>query len=163
MCKINAQTIVADGAAVGQALDNLAEAIQAEDPSLATGLTAAGNAIIAATQGWKEGDVLTTVEDAEQAAIAVLDAIPVTSAFAPLVAIAFAGLNLLISNSQTQSTQTGNTVADAHALLAHAAKTVSPWQGKAKIEHNPLHSVRKNFENTWNKAAEPLGVKTVTL
>lgn len=163
MCKITAQTIVADGAAVGTALENLGTAIQAEDPSLATSLESAGEAVVNATQNWKDGDALTEVEDAEQAAIAVLDVIPVTSAFAPLVAIAFAALNLLISNAQTQTTQTGNAVADAHTLLTHAAQRTSPWQGKAKIEHNPFHSVRKNFENTWNKAAAPLGVKLVTV
>lgn len=163
MCKITAQMIVADGAAVGQALENLAASIQPADPTLAAELTKAGQAIIEATKNWTDGSPINIVIDAENAAIAVLNVIPVTSPFAPLVAIAFAALNLLISNAQTQTQQTGNAIADAHTLLAHAAKTQSPWQGKAKIEHNPFHSARKNFENTWNKTATPLGVKSVTL
>ena len=32
MCKLNAQQVVSDGAVVGQALDNLAVALQATDP-----------------------------------------------------------------------------------------------------------------------------------
>ena len=163
MCKVNAAMIVADGAAVGQALENLAEVMP--DPTVAADLTAAGKAVIAATANWQTGDTLTEIEDAEQAAIAVLNVIPVTSTFAPLVAIAFAALNLLIANAQTQTTQTGNAVADAHTLLTKA-KTLnadSPWQGKGKISHNPLHSLRQNFENSWNSAAKPLGVKPVTV
>lgn len=163
MCQITSATIVADGAAVGQALNNLAEAIQPEDPSLASGLTAAGNAIITATKNWTEGSTLADVIDAENAAIAVLNAIPVTSTYAPLVAIAFAALNLLISNAQTQSQQTASTIGNAKLVLTKAGETSSPWQGKAEIEHNPFESLRKNFENSWNKMAGPLGVKTVTV
>jgi hypothetical protein len=163
MCKITAEAVVADGAAVGAALNNLGAAEQASNPTLAGELESAGKAVIAATGSWQQGNALTDVTDAENAAIAVLDVIPETSTFAPLAAIAFAAINLLISNAETQSTQTGVATADAHTLLTHAATRVSPWQGKAKIEHNPFHSVRKNFENTWNKAAKPLGVKEITL
>jgi hypothetical protein len=165
MCKVNASMIVADGAAVGQALENLAEAIQPTDPTTASALTKAGQAVIAATTNWQEGSALTDVEDAEQAAIAVLDAIPVTSPFAPLVGIAFAALNLLIANAQTQTTQTGNAPVDAKALLvkADSLNTGSPWTGKAKIKHHIFNSPRKDFESAWAEAAKPLGVKPVTV
>jgi hypothetical protein len=162
MCKITAAQIVADGAAVGSALNELAAASTA-DPAVAADLKAAGTAIVNATANWKEGTPLTDIESAEQAAIAVLNVIPLTSAFAPLVAIAFTALNLLIANSQTQSSITGNAVADAHTLLSKEKVTNadSPWHGKAKIDHNPFHSIRVNFENTWNRAAAPLKVGTV--
>jgi hypothetical protein len=165
MCKIIASMIVADGQAVGLALENLAVALQTADPTIAADLTSAGKAIIAATANWQTGDVLTTVEDAEQAAIAVLNVIPITSPFAPLVAIAFAALNLLIANAQTQSTQSGDSLTDAKALLAKAAtlNTNSQWSGKAKIKHDIFRAPRKDFEAAWNNAAKPLGVKTVTV
>jgi hypothetical protein len=165
MCKITASMIVADGAAVGLALENLATAIQPTDPTVAADLTSAGKAVIAATSNWQEGDVLTDVEDAEQAAIAVLNVIPLTSPYAPLVAIAFAALNLLIANAQTQTTQVGDSLTDAKALLAKAStlNTDSAWAGKAKIKHDIFRAPRKDFESAWNNAARPLGVKTVTV
>lgn len=165
MCKISAAMIVADGAAVGLALENLAEVLQTTDPTVAADLTAAGKAVISATANWQTGDTLTEVEDAEQAAIAVLNVIPVTSSFAPLVAIAFAALNLLIANAQTQASQTGTALVDAKALLvkAESLNTTSPWAGKAKIKHDIFRAPRKDFEAAWNSAAIPLGVKAVTV
>lgn len=162
MCKITDQQIVADGAAVAQALKNLAAALEATDPTLAANLIAAANALVAATQNWQTGDTLTDIETAEQAAIAVLNAIPVTSPYAPLVAIAFAALNLLIANSQTQTPASEPAVSVRELLKKEdSLNTDSPWHGKASIEHNPFHSIRVNFENTWNKAAKPLNVAEV--
>jgi hypothetical protein len=165
MCKVNSAMIVADGAAVGSALENLAEVIQTTDPTVAADLTAAGQAIIAATTNWQTGDTLTTIEDAEQTAIAVLNVIPETSPFAPLIAIAFTALNLLIANTQTQTTQTGNAPTDAKALLTKAdtLNSDSHWAGKAKIKHEIFRAPRKDFEAAWNTAAAPLGVKSVTV
>lgn len=165
MCRPNSQQIVADGQAIGTALDNLAAALEATDPELAGNLKKAGDAIVAATENWKDGDTLTEIQDAEQAAIAVLNVIPATSEFAPLVAIAFTALNLLIANAQTQPNQTGNAMANAHVMLAHEARinTDSPWHGKAEIKHHFLNPPRKDFETAWNEAAAPLGVATITL
>lgn len=163
MCKITQEQVVADGQAVGQALDNIAAAIQATDPSLATNLKAAGDALIAATENWKEGNDLAILTDAEQVAIVALNAIPVTSPFASLAGIAFAALNLLIANAQGQSTQTGNSIVDAHALLTRAAtlNTESPYAGKAKIEHHFLRSPRADFEDAFNTEAKKVGVSEV--
>jgi len=165
MCKVTASMIIADGAAVGQALENLAVAIQPTDSALASQLKSAGAAVVAATENWKSGDTLTLVEDAEQAAIAVLNLIPVTAPYAALVAIAFTALNLLIANAQTQNVQTGNMIADAHVLLSHAntQNTDSPWHGKAVIKHSILRTPRKDFEHAWNEKAPALGVATVTV
>ena|ERR1700677_1916387 len=165
MCKITAAQIQADGEAVGTALENLADAVQANDPGLASELTAAGKGLIAATSNWQEGTALDVVEDAEQAVIVALNLIPLTSPFANLAAIVFAALNLLIANSQTQPTQPTGTIAAAHALLAHAAtlNTTSQWYGKAEIKHHFLNPPRKDFEEAYNAAAEPLGVKPITI
>lgn len=165
MCKVTVAQLVADGAAVGSALQNLAVALQPTDPDLASKLETAGAAVIAATQNWKAGDTLTLVEDAEQAAIAILDVIPLTSQYAPLVAIAFTALNLLIANVQTQGTQTGNALADTHILLvkAQTLNVDSPWFNKASIKHHFLNPPRNDFESAWNSAATPLGVSTIKM
>ena len=165
MCKLSSAQIQADGKVVGTALDNLAIAIQAADPTLAANLTTAGNDLIAATANWQEGSATAILDDAEQAAIVVLNAIPLTSVYAPLVAIAFAALNLLIANSQTQTQQTGNAMKDAHMLLTkeQTLNTSSPWFGKAEIKHHFLNPPRKDFESAWNAAAKPLGVAEITV
>lgn len=168
MCKVTDAMIVSDGAAVGTALENIGEAIAATDPTLAQNLESAGKTVVMATANWKTGDPLTDIETAEQAAIDVLNIIPETSPFAALVAIAFAALNVLIANLQTQPGTAANPstgIVTAHALLAHAATlhTDSPWYGKAKIKHDWLRSPRKDFEANFNEAAIPLGVKPVTV
>lgn len=165
MCKVTAAMIVADGEAVGQALENLAQAIEKTDPSLAQSLQTAGAAVIDATKNWQTGNTLAEVEDAEQAAIAVLNAIPLTSPFAGLAAIAFAALNLLIANAQTQTTQSGNIVTDAHMLATKAQQlnTSSPYFGKEKISHHFRNPPRKDFESAWNAEATKVGVATLTV
>jgi hypothetical protein len=165
MCKVNATQIQADGKAVGTALDNIAAALQATDPAIAGPLKAAGDGIIAATANWQEGSPLAIIEDAEQAAIVALNLIPVTSPFAGLAAIAFAAINLLIANSQTQATQPTNAIAAAHTLLTHAAtlNQDSKWAGKANINHHFMESPRKAFERNFNEEADHVGVEHVTV
>ncbi|MGB6719361.1 MAG: hypothetical protein WBE72_01090 [Terracidiphilus sp.] len=168
MCKVTDAMIVADGAAVGTALENLGAAVATTDPSLSTSLESAGKAVVAATANWQTGDVLTDIETAEQAAIVVLNVIPLTAPIAPLVAIAFAALNVLIANLQTQPGTAANPSTEtvsAHTLLARAAtlNTDSPWYGKAAIKHHWLNPPRKDFESAWNSAAVPLGVATITV
>lgn len=165
MCKANAQQIQQDGAVIGTAMDNLSAALKSVDPALSANLATAGAALVAATANWKEGDTLDAVADAEQVAIVALNAIPVTSTFAPLVAIVFTALNLLIANAKTQSSQTGNVMADAHVLLSteKTLNTDSPWKGKAVIKHHILNPPRKDFEAAYNEAAKPLGMAEITL
>lgn len=165
MCKINLQQIQADGAAVGQAIDNIAAALQETNPQLAGELKAAGDGLIAATANWQEGSTLAIVEDAEQAVVVALNLIPVTSPFAGLAGIAFAALNILIANSQTQDKQTGDAIADAHMMLTHA-KTLnadSPWFGKATINHHFLESPRHAIARNFNEEAVKVGVAPITV
>ena len=154
MCKINAAQIKADGQAVGTAVLDIAGLLQTTDPSLAAQLTSAANGLIQVTANWQEGSAVAILQDAEQAVIVVLNLIPVTSPFAPFVAIAFAALNLLIANSQTQPQQTGDALHDAHLLLtvAKTLNTDSPWFGKAQIKHHFLNSPTKDFTSAWNGA-----------
>lgn len=165
MCKITAADIQNDGKVIGTAIDDLAVALQPTDPALAANLTTTGNALIAVTATWETGSSLAIITDAEQAVIVVLNLIPLTSLYAPLVAIVFTALNLLIANATTQTSQTGNVMTDARALLAEEAtlNTNSPWFGKAVIKHHLLNSPRKDFESAWNAAAPPLNVPTITV
>jgi hypothetical protein len=96
--------------------------------------------------------------------IVVLDAVPITSPYAPLVSIVFTALNLLIANSQTQPVSSDG-VASAHAMLTKAKtlNTDSPWFGKAEIKHHFMNSPRKDFESAWNEKAPALGVATITV
>lgn len=165
MCKITASQIQDDGKVIGTAIDNVAAAIEPENPTLAADLKTAGDALIAATANWQEGDAQAILTDAEQGVIVVLNVIPLTSPYATLVGIVFTAINLLIANSQTQAAQTGSLVADAHMLLAHekTLNTDSPWKGKAQIKHHWGNPPRKDFESAFNTSAVPLGIAPVTI
>jgi len=171
MCKITSAQIQADGQAVGNALEQIANLplLKSAEPAASTALEAAGQGIIEATANWQEGSATAVLEDAEQAAITALNLIPVTAPYAGLVAIAFDALNLLIANTSTQPAQATATGSVAKVMVVmHAAQanpTGSQWYGKANI---PIHhnNLRKGFEDAWNGevAAHPeLGAKAITL
>jgi hypothetical protein len=168
MCKLTAAQVAADGQIVGNALDNLAEALPAGESTIATDLETAGKAIEAATSNWQEGSPTADLEDAEGVVITALDLFPLTSPFASAVAVVFAGVNLLMANTKTQAeqqaTQIGG-IAAAHALLSHAqaSNTQSQWHGVAKIQHHRGNDPRADLAQAFNEAAVPLGIKPVTL
>lgn len=170
MCKITAAQIQADGQTVGDAILQIANAVKAEDPTLAGELTTAADGLIAATANWQEGSATAILEDAENAVVVALNLIPLTSPYAPLIAIAFAALNLLIANTQTQAQQAAATSSEQKiSIVAHAAAsnpTGSQWFGKADVKHQFLRPLRKDFESAWNGAVEShpeLGCKKITL
>jgi hypothetical protein len=170
MCKITAAQIQADGQAVGNAILQIANLpLVKADPTLSEELTAAANGIIAATANWTEGSPTAILEDAENAVVVALNLIPLTAPYASLVAIAFAGLNLLIANTTTQPAQAAASGSIEKAMIVlHAAKanpTGSQWYGKADI---PVHhnNLRKGFEDAWNGAVAEhpdLGAQPITL
>lgn len=170
MCHITAAQIQADGKAVGEAILQIANLplVQA-DPTLASELKLAAQGIIDATSNWQDGSPTVILEDAENAVVVALNLIPLTAPYASLVAIAFAGLNLLIANTKTQPQQAAaSSSLEKASIVLHAAKanlTGSPWFGQAdiKIHHNNL---RKGFEDAWNAdvAAHPdFGAQPITL
>ena len=168
MCKITAAQIQADGKVVGDAVLQIAKLVQATDPPLAAQLTSAANALISVTSTWQEGDAVAILQDAEQAVIVVLNLIPVTAPYASFVAIAFAGLSLLIANSAVQPQLTGKASKDT-LLLLHTEETTntsSPWHDKATIEHHWMNPPRKDFESAWNgevDAQPTVGIAKITL
>jgi hypothetical protein len=169
MCKITAAQIQADGLAVGNAILQIANAIKATDPTLSAELTTAANGLIAATANWQEGSATAILEDAENAVIVALNLIPLTSPYAPLVAIAFAALNILLANTMTQPAQAAASSLSRVSIVTHMAESNpshSPWYGQAKISHEFLRPLRKDFEAAWNgavKANPKLGVGPINL
>ena len=153
MCKVTASAIQGDAAAVAKAIQSIANAVQATDPSLAAQLNAAAAALVAATADWTTGSAVADINDAAQAIEALLAAIPLTAPYAIFVGIAVAALDILIGNLGTQTTQTTNTVANARAVLAHVdTLPVNPWRGKAEIHRHVFEGPRAAFIGTWNDA-----------
>jgi hypothetical protein len=154
MCKPTAAEIKADGAAVGDALEQIAALplLKTADPTADAALEAAGEGIITATANWQTGSTTAVIEDAENAAVVALNLIPVTTPYAGVVALAFAALNILIANISTQPAQAAASGSMAKLMIvmkaANANPTNSPWFGKANIELNH-GNFRKGFEDQW--------------
>lgn len=153
MCKVTVSAIQQDAAAVAKAVQSIANAVQATDPSLASQLNAAAAALLAATANWTTGSAVADINDAAQAIEALLAAIPLTAPYAAFVAIAVAALDILIGNLATQPTQTANTVGNARALLAHVDTLApNPWRGQAQIHRHIFEGPRDALIGTWNDA-----------
>lgn len=157
MCKVTAAAIQSDAATVAKAVDSIATAVQATDPTLSSELTTAANALLTATANWTTGSPVAIINDAAQAIETVLGSIPLTAPYATFVGIAVAALDILIGNLGTQTTQaTGtNTIANAHAVLAHVATLPpNPYRGKAEIHRHVFEGPRSALVNTWNDQTE---------
>jgi hypothetical protein len=87
-----------DGATVAAACTSLAVALQATSPDIASKLNMAGQALLAVTSSWTAGTTIAYINDAANAVEVILALIPMTAAFAPLVPIVVAALDLLLAN-----------------------------------------------------------------
>ena len=155
MCKITAAVIQADALAVAKAVQSIAKALQAADPTLAADLNTAATALIAATSNWTTGSAIADINDAAQAIEALLGAIPLTAPYAIFVGIAVAALDILIANLGTQSTQTANTIGNAKAVLAFVdTLPANHWRGTAEIHRHVFEGPRAAFVGTWNDAVK---------
>jgi len=151
MCKVTAQQIQQDAAAVAKAVTSIATALEPTNPTLSQQLAAAAATLVTATSNWTTGSAINYINDAAQVIEAILAAIPLTAPYAAFVGIAVAALDILISNLATQPTQTTNTVANARAVLAHVDTLPSnPWRGKATIHRHVFEGPRSALVNTWN-------------
>ena len=156
MCKISPATIAADGAAVGKALNQIAAACQATNPTLASDLNLAASALVAATANWTTGTPTTDIETAANAILAVLSAIPETAPYAVFVGIAVDALELLIANASTQNKQTGtDQVKDALVVrTALLAPEPNPWTGVVTIKRHPFESYPNAIRRYWNNGVD---------
>ena len=81
-----------------------------------------------------------------------MSAIPITAPYATFVAIAVAGLDILIANLATQPTQTANVVANAQALEAHVETLPeNPYRGVITLRPTMFHNIRQVTVNRWNQ------------
>ena len=152
MCKVTANAIKADGAAVAQAITDIANQ-PSITPQLKTDLLAAAAALVAATSNWTTGSPVAIINDAAQAIEALLAAIPQTAPYAVFVGIAVAALDILIGNLGTQPVQGANTFANAKAVLAHIdTLPANPWRGQAQIHRHVFEGPRSALIGTWNDA-----------
>lgn len=153
MCHITPATIAADGQAVGTALNQIATALEATDPSMASKLQAAASALVAATSNWTTGSATADINDAAQVVEAILAAVPTTAPFAGFVAIAVAALDVLIANVGTQPAQTGsdlkNAMVVAHAIAPNPPD--NPYHGVVQFKRHFLESYPNSMKRTWNE------------
>lgn len=148
-CSISTAQIKADGQALGTACNNIAAEIAPSNPTLAAQLTTASNALVAITSNWQTGNSVTVFNDAANAAEVVLAAIPVTSAYAPLVGIAVAAIDVLIANINPAASATTSVV----------VMTPNPYRGRAQIKHRMLRSREGDLKAAWNEAVKVNGLQ----
>ena len=169
MCKITAQEIKTDGAAVAQAINNIATIVATTNPTLGGQLSSAANGLLAVTNNWTTGSPVADFNDAASAVEAALALIPQTSALVPFVEIAVTALDILIANigtspaaGQPAAEITLKGVKDTKAAIAKLPP--NPYRGKIDIERHSWQTPRTAFKNAWNKhvdAAPELGVAKI--
>lgn len=152
-------TLIADAQAVANACLSIAKIEQTASPTLADNLTAAANALIAATTGWTSGSPTAIINDAAIVVQAALAAIPETAAIAPLIPIAIAALDIILANTQPSPAPS------AAVLQARAAAATNPYAPTAKAIESALNhrsfthwtktgNLRPAFTSMWNKTAK---------
>ena len=156
MCHITANEIKTDGAAVAQAIQNIATVLASEgNTALAAQLSAAANALLAVTNNWTTGTPVQDFNDAAQAVEAVLALIPQTSALVPFVEIAVTALDILIANIGTSpaSGQPAGAITPASVKEMQARIATFPpnaYRGRVTIERHRFESPRSAFRQAWN-------------
>lgn len=141
-----------DGNVVATAILNIAALEQPVNPALAAQLVTAANDLKSATANWTTGSTVAIINTAAQAAEIALAAIPQTAAFAPLIPIAVAALDLLIEN-------VAQPAVSAHVL---SASTATNYHG-ATIPHRLFRSREGDFKAEWNEKAKQAGLKQAVL
>jgi hypothetical protein len=156
MCTVTAAEIKTDGAAVAQAVQNIATVLSTEgNPTLAGQLSKAADALLVVTNAWTTGSAVADFNDAASAVEAVLALIPQTSALVPFVEIAVTALDILIANiggspaaGQAPAPITPESVKQMQATIA--TFTPNPYRGKIEIKRHHFQSPRSAIKNTWN-------------
>lgn len=147
-----------DGAAISTAILSIAAQEQPINPTVAAQLVMAANGLRTATANFTTGSAVADINAAANVAEVVLQAIPQTAAFAPLVPIAIAALDLLIENAGAGATSTLN------AHVAHVSGTAATGAYRAAvIPHRTLRSREGDIKAAWNTKATQIGLKQVLI
>lgn len=164
-CTTSASQVQQDGATIAQAIQQIA-ALETEqgNTALAQNLTTASQALEAATANYQTGSATAIIGDAATAVEVALAAIPTTAAYAPLVPIAVAAIDTLLSNIGTKTTTpaaapaAAPSVFGAHAMVASPATRLVQIKANApKIPHRILRSPEGDFKSAWNAQALKAG------
>lgn len=144
-CTVTTAQIKADGQAIAQALDNVANQLEAANPDLAAKLHTSASSISAITANWQTGNALVEFNDAANAAEIVLAAIPITAPYASLVSIAVAAIDILVANVNPNAVALRAEVGpDASALAEYRNR------GEQMIHHRMLRSKEGDLKAAWN-------------
>lgn len=147
-------TLVADAQAVANACLSIAKIEQATNPTLADNLTAASNALIAATTGWTSGSTTAIINNAAIVVEAALAAIPATATIAPLIPIAVAALNIILANTTPAPTVAVRYSAIANSPYMPTAKAIESQLYRRSLTHwSKASNVKSAFVSMWNAAA----------
>lgn len=155
-CSVN--ELKADATTLASALNSLAGAIQATDPSVAANLEVAANSLIAAANGTGVGPAWEQALNAAAAgAEAIMSAIPITAPFATLLAIAVAAAELIISHTTSSA---------AVKALARANAGNTLWYlrtGSPLVKHRFARSQSGDVKAAWNLAAIQTGYASAVI
>lgn len=146
-CQNLDQQIQADGAAIATAVQQIAALEQGVNADLSAKLSQGATALLAAVKNFSSTSAAADVVSAANAIEAVLAVIPQTAAFAPLVPIAVAAIEVLLANLP------GSAAPAAKAIQAHAMVRPKVAYAKAEIKHRFGRTVEGDFKAAWNAQA----------
>lgn len=147
-CTVTSAQIQADGQAIAQALDNVANQLEAANPDLAAKLHTSASSISAITANWQTGNALVEFNNVANAAEIVLSEIPITAPYAALVSIAVAAIDILVANVNP-NTPLASSRAAARGPSG-AALAEYRYRGEQMIHHRMLRSKEGDLKAAWN-------------
>ena len=154
-CSVN--ELQADATTLASALNSLAGAIQATNPTVAADLTRVANALTAAATGAGVGPAWEqALNGAAAAAEAVMASIPITAPFATLLSIAVAAAELIIANTTSKVTA-ARVISNPGNLLWYL------HTGRPLVKHRLLRSQSGDVKAAWNAEAVQLGYAAAVL
>jgi hypothetical protein len=167
MCTNTASEIQKDGAVVGQAIDNIATALAATEPTIAAQLKTDAAAIVTVTSTWTTGSSTAVFNDAMSAVEATMALIPQTSALVPFVEIAVTAIDILIANigsspaaGQPAVPVTVESVKEMDAKIAQLPP--NPYRGKIAIHRGHFQAPRTAIKNAWNAEVDKFPAVGIT-
>lgn len=141
-CKVSDSQIRADGAAIAQAVQSIANLEQQQgNTALAQQLSAAAQALQAATSNYSSGSTLAIINSSAGALEVALAAIPATAAYAPLVPIAIGAIDILVADL-------GGTVQTKPT--ANPRLMQLKMQAATSVHHRMMRSPEGDFKSAWN-------------
>lgn len=153
--------MAADGAAVANAV--LAMAKITTDPTLASNLIIAAGGLVKATADWQTGSSTAEINDAAGIVEVVLADIPPSAAYALLVPIAVAALDIILANTTATTATPSNLMSMAVRVRVAKVAKVHPYRKPVTFKHIWGRSPAGDFKATWNDMATKIKLTTVRI